>query len=185
MKKFFHIFTLFSVFFFASCATLKTDENYEVPEPRNIKAPPAVLTELPVIDYQGAGIKYEIESMLLHNFLVLYDESASGQYCARLSDESSVAQLKVRFPAGTYECLINEKATDNDHAAFYVYLDGIPYRVYPSDPPLRSWELTTRVPIYFTIDEPRTILIQIQANSKNRLGETGMNLDYIQFVKRN
>lgn len=185
MKKFFHILALLSVLFFASCASSKTDETYEVPEPLNMKAPPPVLTELPVVDYKGAGIKYEVESMLLYKFLVLYDESASGQYCARLTDESSVAQLKVRFPAGTYECLLNEKATDNDHAAFYVYLDGIPYRVYPSDPPLGIWELTTRVPIYFTIDEPRTILIQIQANSKSRLGETGMSLDYIQFVKRN
>ena len=146
--------------------------------------PPPLLTELPVIEYQGAGIKYEFESLLLYHFLVYSDSTASGGFAARLLDESSTAQVKIRFPAGTYECLVSEKAFDNANAPFYVYIDNVPYRVYPSDPPLGSWELTTRVPVYFTIEEPRTILITVQANSERKAGATGMNLDYIQFVKR-
>ncbi|MCI5522502.1 MAG: hypothetical protein SO116_07535 [Treponema sp.] len=168
----------------SSCASSKQDSSAfeEVVVPT--VPPPPVLTELPVIEYTGAGIKYEIESMLLHQFLVTFDKDASGKYCARLTSEAATAMLKVKFPAGTYECLVREKASDNEHAAFYVYLDGVPYRVYPSDPPLGTWELTTRVPVYFTIDEPRTILVKIQANSERKLGSIGMSLDYIQFVKR-
>lgn len=184
MKKYLFSAGIALSLFFISCSSAKPEPKPEVQTFMPDAEPPMVLTELPVIDYTGAGIKYEVESMLLHHFLVMYDENASKKYCARLLDEAATAKLKVRFPAGTYECLISEKALDNDHASFYVFIDGIPYRVYPSDPPLGEWELTTRVPIYFTIDEPRTILIQIQANSPSRLGETGMRLDYIQFVKR-
>ncbi|MBO4404772.1 MAG: hypothetical protein J5780_05510 [Treponema sp.] len=185
MKRFLLLTVAALTLLFISCASSNASgNNFQDPEYLAAAEPPKVLTELPVIEYSGAGIKYEVESMLLHNFLVMYDEKASGKYSARLLDEAATAQLKVRFPAGTYECLLSEKAPDNDHSSFYVFLDGIPYRVYPSDPPLGTWELTTRVPIYFTIDEPRTILVQIQANSPSKLGETGMNLDYIQFVKR-
>ena len=165
---------------FISCASSK---KIETPLPVTQKEPP-VLTQIPTVSYSGAGIKYEFESMFLYHYLVLPDATASGQYCTQLLDESSTAQVKIKFPAGTYECLVCEKAFSNDHAPFYVYLDSLPYRVYPSDPPLCSWELTTRVPIYFTIEEPRTILFTVQANSEKRTGSIGMNLDYIQFIKR-
>jgi len=65
-----------------------------------------------------------------------------------------------------------------------VVIDENPYRMYPSNPPLGTFELTTRTPVYFTIDEPRTVLISIQAKAGNKNGDTGMLLDYIQFVKR-
>lgn len=170
--------TLFVGFLFCSCASNK---NLEI-QP-TVVIPPR-LTKLPVIKYIEPGIKYECESMLLHNFLVLYDENASGQHCTRILDEAATAKLKVQFPAGTYEILISEKAFDSEHSAFYVYVDETPYRVYPSTPPLGDWELTTRTPIYFTIDEARTILITIQPNSTKKPGSTGMNLDYIQIIKR-
>lgn len=165
-----------------SCASNKQQQ---FPKGDTVTQPaPPVLTELPVVSFAGVGIKYEFESMLLNHYVVFPDETASGLYAARLQDETSTAQVKIKFPAGTYECLVSEKTYDNDHAPFYVYLDNMPYRVYPSDPPLGSWELTTRVPIYFTIDEPRTILVTVQANSEKKTGATGMMLDYIQFVKR-
>jgi len=147
--------------------------------------PPPLLTQMPVIEYSGKGIKYEFESMLLYQFVVFSDKTASGGFATRLLDESSSAQLKVKFPAGTYECLVSEKSNSSSNAAFYIYVDGIPHRVFPSDPPLGTWELTTRAPVYFTIEEPRTVLITVQANSEHKLGHTGMNLDFIQFVKRN
>jgi hypothetical protein len=163
-----------------SCASTKP---IEPPKPVTASEPP-LLTEIPTISYVGAGIKYEFESMYLYHFLVLPDSTASGQYCTQLLDEASTAQVRIKFPSGTYECLVSEKAYDNDHAPFYVFLDDMPYRVYPSNPPLGSWELTTRVPIYFTIEEPRTILVTVQANSPKKNGGTGMNLDFIQFIKR-
>lgn len=182
MKK--QILPIFAaILAFISCSSTKNEalnENIE----EEIPPSPPVLTELPVINYSGRGIRYEVESMLLHNFIVMYDPAASKKYCARLNDEAASASLKIKFPAGTYECMLCEKAPDGDHSAFYLSLDGISYRIYPSDPPLGSWELTSRVPVYFTIEEPRTILVEITANSKNRLGHTGMSLDYIQFVKR-
>ncbi|MCR5218762.1 hypothetical protein [Treponema sp.] len=181
MKKL--LLSVITALIFMSCSSTKT-ELPEAEEDAVIPPPPPVLTELPVINYSGKGIRYEVESMLLNHFIVMYDEDASKKYCARLNDEGASAQLKVKFPAGTYECMLSEKAPDGDHSAFYLYLDGISHRIYPSDPPLGTWELTSRVPVYFTIEEPRTILITIQANSKNRLGHTGMSLDYIQFVKR-
>ncbi len=174
------ICALTAALFTSSCASTKA----EYPEASPSQPVPPLLTELPVIEYTGVGIKYEFESMLLNHFLVLYDENASGKYCARLLDEAATAQVKIKFPAGTYECLVSEKAYDTEHSAFYVYLDQIPYRVYPSNPPIGDWELTTRVPIYFTIDEARTILVTVQANSEKKLVSYVMNLDYIQFVKR-
>lgn len=179
------VFTILTAVYalaFFSCAT--SPKNSEFLKVEDKQTPPPLLTELPVIEYSGIGIKYEVESMLLHHFLVVQNKDASGQFAARLLDEAATAKLKVKFPAGTYECLIKEKATDSDHSAFYVYIDNTPFRVYPSNPPLGTWELTTRAPIYFTIDEPRTILITIQANSEQKTGDVGMNLDFIQFVKR-
>lgn len=165
----------------ASCKSTKvTVDHQELATPL-----PPLPTELPVINYKSPGIRHEFESMLLYRFQVFADREASGGFAARLLDDSSTAQVKISFPEGTYECLVSEKATDSAHAPFYVYLDKVPYRVYPSDPPLGSYELTTRVPIYFTLEEPRTILVTVQANSEHKLGSTGMSLDYIQFIKRN
>lgn len=175
----FTIFAFIFTFGTISCTSTKSTQMVQPEYPV-----PPLLTELPVISYVDPGIKYEFEGMLLHNFLVMFDKSASGKYSTRLLDEGSTAQVKIRFPAGTYECLVSEKAYDTDHSAFYVYLDEIPYRMYPSTPPLGTWELTTRTPIYFTLEEERTILVTVQANSSKRIGGTGMNLDYIQFVRR-
>ena len=183
------LITLTLAFTAISCkSTQKAAENTEETEStgKTVKVRPAppVLTEIPVIEYRTPGIKYEFEFMYLHHFLVLQDDTASGGFCTRLNDEGATAQMKVRLPAGTYECMVSEKAYDTDHSAFYVYIDTKDYRVYPSNPPLNTWELTTRCPIYFTIEEPRTILVTVQANSEKKLGNTQMCLDYIQFVKR-
>lgn len=166
---------------FTSCLSTKESDFIHIETPPE---PPVLQTELPVIEFTGNGIKYECENMLLKNFLVLHDKEASGLFATRLLNEAATAQVKIKFPAGTYEGLLSEKAMDSKHSAFYVYIDNEPFRVYPSNPPLGSWELTTRAPVYFTIDEPRTILVTIQANSDTRLGHTGMSLDYIQFIKR-
>lgn len=167
---------------FCSCLSSKG----EFPDSGKVTLPPPpVMTKVPLINYEGIGIKYEIENMLLEQFVVYPDPDASGQYAAKLLDESSRAQVKVFFAEpGTYECLVCEKAFSNDSSAFYVYIENVPYRVYADDPPTGFWDLTKRAPIYFDVVEPRTILVTIQANSEKRYGTTGMDLDYIQFVKR-
>lgn len=181
-RKLGQAFLIAAAFVFFSCKTPGKTDTY--PEPSVILEPPVPQTNLPVIEFSGLGIKYEFESMLLNRFLVIQDTDASGKFAARLMDETSWAKVRILFPSGTYECLAAEKSFNPDQAAFYIYIDEEAHRVYPSNPPLGKWELTTRSPIYFTLDAPKEVLVTVQANSKDRLGETGMDLDYIQFVKR-
>lgn len=177
------LFAALSVFSAAllSCKTADTEQFVIIDEKH---VPPPMPTELPVIEYSGLGIKFECEQMLLHNAVAIQDKEASGNFAIHIIDESANAKVKVKFPAGTYEVLLREKAKDADHSAFYVFVDGQSYRVYPNNPPSGSWELTTRTPVYFTIEEQRTVLFTIQSNSDSKSGHTGMSLDYIQFIKR-
>lgn len=145
---------------------------------------PPLMEEVPVIEYSGIGIKYECENMYLHNAAVLQDNTASGKFCIRLIEDSSSATMKVKFPEGTYECLVKEKASSKDHSAFYISIDNVSTRVYPKNPPSGQWELTTRVPVYFTLEEPRTLTFTLTPHSDYETGTTGMDLDYMQFVKR-
>ncbi len=172
---------------FATEKTEGEDENPETQAEEELAEEPVkpiLLTKMPIIAFTGVGIKYECESLLLEETTVVQDESASSKYAIKIENNASRAQIKIRFPAGTYECLLREKAYSTDKSAFYVCIDDIAHRVYPSNPPTGEFELTTRAPIYFTIDEPRTVLVTIQANNGNKIGGTGMFLDYIQFVKR-
>ena len=146
-------------------------------KPRNSDGSPVVVTALPVISFSGRGVKVEFEDMLLTNFSLFADSEASAGWGARLSSRGSKAEFSVTFPAGRYECLLSEKASDAAHAAVSVSIGGNSYDTYPSDPPLGVWELTTRAPIYFDITEEQDYLISVSSASP------GMSLDYIQFVK--
>lgn len=127
--------------------------------------------------------KIELEAMKLTDMPIIEDAKASGGKAVRVEKDSSAATIQVQFPAGSYTALVNEKAPSSSQDAFYVFLDERPYRVYPSDPPIGDWELTKRVPITFTVSEPKTITITIQPHSPAKKGETGMALDYIVFMK--
>lgn len=175
------VFALAALLSLSSCVT-SSEVGFVVIDNSNLS--PATLTTTPVIDYTDPGIKYEIEAMYLHNFPVFEDSEASGGYAARLVDGSSRAQVSVRFPAGTYECLLMERASDSRHNAFYVFVDETPYRVYAGNPPEGAWELTVRAPVVFQLDTDATVLITIRANSDTTDGSTGMDLDCIQFIKR-
>lgn len=168
--------------FMFSCQSSKKDNSFLTIADQQVLPP--LLSQVPLIEYSGIGIRYECESMFLHNTVVLQDNSASKKFCIRIVDDSSSASLKVKFPAGTYEVLLNEKAQDSNHSAFYLYIDGVSHRVYPNNPPSGDWELTTRSPVYFTLEESRTVSFVIRPNSDKEQGSTGMNLDFIQFVKR-
>lgn len=137
------------------------------------------VTVVPTISFYGRGAKVELEAMFLTNFTVFEDERASSGYGAKLDSTSSKAQFFITLPAGHYECLLNEKAFDNAKSKVNISIGGTSYTVYPSDPPLGSWELTTRVPIYFDVESEKTIPVEITTKTP------GMNLDYIQFVKIN
>ncbi|MCQ2242525.1 hypothetical protein [Treponema sp.] len=164
-----------------SCMSNKKSDFLTITDHQDL---PPMMESVPSIEYKGIGIKYECENMYLHNCAVLQDNGASGKFCIRLIEDSSTATMKIKFPEGTYECLVKEKASNKDHSAFYIYLDGIATRVYPSNPPSGQWELTTRVPVYFTLEEPRTLTVSLSPHSDYDTGSTGMDLDYIQFVRR-
>ncbi len=163
----------------------KTDvkeENAVNPESQK-KESDSKVTEIPHLNFLGGGIKIECEKMFLSGAEIVDFADASGQKAIRFSAETDSASAKVTFPAGRYEGLVSELAPDSEHSAFYVFVEEDAYRVYPSDPPLGFWELTTRVPIYFDLENETEILIKIQPNSKNQKGGFGMNLDFIQFAK--
>jgi hypothetical protein len=175
-----------SIGILASCgSTGKTTA--AAPAPVAIPPAPAKATEPPHYKFDGAQLKIEIESMFLNNFLVFPDAKASGYYATKLIDETSTAVAVVSFPAGTYEGLVSEDAPDGNHDSFNVFINDTAYRCYPSDPPIGTYELTTRTPMNITFDKDTEVTIKIQQNDPNKPnkpGETGMKLDFIQFTKK-
>lgn len=146
-------------------------------KPRNSDGSPVAVTVMPMISFSGRGVKVEFEEMLLSGFSLFADSDASSGWAARLSTRSSKAEFSISFPVGRYECLLSEKASDAAHATVSVRIGEDSYDTYPSEPPLGTWELTTRAPIYFDIAEEKDYTISVSAAS------SGMSLDYIQFVK--
>ncbi len=138
---------------------------------------------LPEIIFKGRGVKVEAEQMLLTDCSVEKDFLASGAYGVLLGDNSSRAEFAITLPSGSYECLVSEKAFDTEESAFYVLLNDKPYRVYPSNPPLGSWELTIRTPIQIELEEETRLSVSLQTHNGSGEGETGMQVDYIQFVR--
>ncbi len=153
------------------------EQDFDTAAPGSKKVGYEKVTVIPTVRFYGKGVKVEVEAMLLTSFTVFSDAQASAGYAGKLNSSSSSAQFNITLPAGHYECLVSEKAYDNAHAKFSVSIDGVSYTVYPSDPPLGSWELTTRVPVYFDVTAEKTIPVVISSSA------AGMNLDYIQFVK--
>ncbi len=143
-----------------------------------------VVTEIPVFKYKAPGLKIEAEAMKAENAAVVEDSDASKGKAVRIETKNAVVQAKVFLPAGDYECLVSEKAFKNANAVFFVGIDGTFYKMYPSNPPLGIWELTTRTPAYFTMESDGEILVTMQASAPSEAGSTGMTLDYIQFVRR-
>lgn len=143
-----------------------------------------VVKEIPNIKFTSNSTQIiEIEEMYTEDFSFEKDEECSGKFAGILKSSVSTAKALVTLPTGNYEILAKEKASDNDHAAFYLFVENEPYRLAPSDPPLGGWELTTRFPITFSIENERPVLLTIQANSPKKAGNTGMKLDYIQIRK--
>ena len=143
--------------------------------------------EPPTFTFSGSELKIELEEMYNEEFLVFADAKASGGYAAKLVSEDSIAKAIVVFPAGDYVGLVNEDAPDGNHDAFNVFINDVAYRTFPSDPPIGTYELTTRTPMNLHFDAETTVEVKIQQNDPNRPnkpGETGMKLDYIVFKKK-
>ncbi|MBQ6781747.1 MAG: hypothetical protein IJP62_11050 [Treponema sp.] len=143
--------------------------------------------EPPTFTFSGSELKIELEEMYNEEFLVFADAKASGGYAAKLVSEDSIAKAIVVFPAGDYVGLVNEDAPDGNHDAFNVFINDVAYRTFPSDPPIGTYELTTRTPMNLHFDAETTVEVKVQQNDPNRPnkpGETGMKLDYIIFKKQ-
>lgn len=171
----------------ASCGSTSGASSSAAAAPAASKPQPAKATEVPTFKHEGGELKIEIESMYLDNFLVFEDARAGNGWATKLLDETSTATAKVFFPAGSYEGEVSEDAPDGNHDAFNVFVNGVAYRSYPSDPPIGTYELTTRTPMNLTFDKDTEATIVIQQNDPakpNKPGENGMKLDYIRFIKK-
>ncbi|MCR5763768.1 MAG: hypothetical protein K6G00_10355 [Treponema sp.] len=145
---------------------------------------PAPVKAVPTITYKGRGVKIEAEEMLLEGSSLYKDSNASKGYAIKLP-EHSIAKCKVVLSPGTWECLVSEQAFNTNKSELFVNISGTYYKVYPSNPPLGTWELTTRSPIYIHLDQETTLNVSINADSPYETGSGGMNIDYIQFVRTN
>ncbi len=148
---------------------------------------PVRATEAPKYTFSGTELKIEVENMFYDEFLVFADAKASGGYAAKLLNPDSWAECEVTFPAGTYEGLVNEDAPDGNHDAFNVVVGETYYRTFPSDPPIGTYELTTRTPMKVVFDADTTVkvrIVQNDPNKPNKPGENGMKLDYVVFTKK-
>ncbi len=133
--------------------------------------------------YKEPGLKLEAERLFLTGCTVSSDESASkGQYVS-LSKESNKIETRIQLKEGKYELLVKMKARDTDHSFLTVSIDDKSYSVYPSNPPLGVWELTTRTPLYIQISEPKIVSLCIQADSKKHSASKNLCIDYIQIVR--
>lgn len=149
---------------------------------------PKKLTEAPKFDFTGDKLQIELENMYYDGFDVIVDESASGLFALRLENDASWAVAEVNFPAGTYEGVASVLATDSRHNRFNISINKDFYLVYGSEPPIGRYELTTRAPASFTLDQPATVTVKIQQNDLNNPannGHNGMTIDYISFKKIN
>ena len=153
---------------------------------KKLPPPPAKLTEAPKYDFTGATLKIEAENMYYDGLDLIGDFNASGCYALKLKSDASWAIAEINFPAGSYEGLVNVLAPDSDHSRFVVYINKDTFLTYASEPPIGKYELTTRSPVSFTLDQPTTVTLKIQQNDIRNpaiSGHTGMNLDYVTFKK--
>ena len=178
-----------------SCATTSTpSKNTSSKEPvkeEAVKEEPAAkpkeefhetVKSVPTITSKGRGIKIEAEDMFLDGLTMYKDNSASKGYAVKVA-QHSVAKCKVVLSAGTWECLVSEQAFHTDKSELFINISGTYYKIYPSNPPLGSWELTTRSPVYLHLEQETTVNVSINADSPYETGSAGMNIDYIQFVR--
>lgn len=170
----------------ASCgSTSGASDAGKAPAQEAAPEKPEKATEPPQYTFEGTELKIEIENMYYDEFLIFADEKASGGWAGKLLGEESFAEALVTFPAGEYEGLVNEDAPDGSSDAFYVFVDGAPYRSYPSDPPIGTYELTERTPMKIIFEEEKTVTVRIQKDDPNgKTGEAGMKLDYIIFTRK-
>lgn len=176
-----------TVAMFASCGSSEAPAASEAAAAPAASEKPAAATEAPKYTFSGDVLKIELENMYYDEFLVFADASASGGWAGKLLGPDSFAEAIVTFPAGTYEGLVNEDAPDGNHDAFNVVVGDKYYRTFPSDPPIGTYELTTRTPMKLVFDAETTVsvkIVQNDPNKPNKPGENGMKIDFIQFTKK-
>ncbi|MBQ8014113.1 MAG: hypothetical protein IJ257_06950 [Treponema sp.] len=153
---------------------------------RQLPPPPAKITEAPKFDFTGEKLQIEAENMYYDGFDLVGDFNASQSYGLKLLNDSSWAIAEINFPAGSYEGLVNVLAPNSEHSRFTVYINKDTFLVYGSEPPIGKYELTTRSPVSFTLDQPTTITLKIQQNdirNPANKGQNGMTIDYVSFKK--
>lgn len=172
------------IFFLSVCATLiitltacvttgSTKDSRKAADPNTVHT------------YRAPGLKIEAEAMLVTGTSITEDAGASGGQYVPLAKESDSLETRIQLKEGTYELLLKMRARDTDRSFLTVTVDDTSYSVYPSNPPLGVWELTTRIPVYIQVDSPKTITIRITADKKKKAASKHLCIDYLQLVSVN
>jgi len=171
----------------ASCGSTEEASSAAAAAPAAAVEKPARAETIPTFEFTGDKLVIQIEDMLYDEMLIFPDATATNGWGAKLLGVDSFAECMVKFPAGTYEGLASEDAPDGNHDAFNCIVNDVYYRTFPSDPPIGTYELTTRTPMKIVFDKETTCKVRVQQNDPNKPnkpGENGMKLDFIQFTKK-
>lgn len=180
MKNLISIFCIivFLLLDLISCASTK-----KITEPVDFP----LLKENPVFNISGNNIKIQAENFFISDSdgaRILHDNNADEGFCVQLKDKSVYISSDFVLSKGFWKILLCEKASINGKCNFILSLNDFLYKVKPSDPPLGTWELTTRTPCYYNAEENQTVRITIMPDFKNQYLTSGPKIDYILFIKR-
>ena len=160
--------------FFVSCATTAINQNEILVEPGNIQKeiiePETEAEDEAELENEDDGISMELENCLL------VDDSTASAGKAVKWGKNSRATVEMELPQGTFEILFSQKAWYTNGSHFSVAVGEKKYELYPSEPPLGSWELTLRKPAIYKNDAQTVVTVTVES------GE-GFLLDYFQIVR--
>ena len=142
---------------------------------------PVSPSEVPSFSTDGRALKVEAENMKFSECTPKADEDASRGFCLEMKKKSASAEATVTLGAGRWEILIAEKAFETDKSFMTLMCGKDGYRIYPSNPPLGCFELTTRCPVYLDLKESQDIKIKVTPFQEK--DKCLFSFDYIQFVK--
>ena len=128
---------------------------------------------VPEFSFSGNSMRIEMEDMFTENISFNYEEEFSNGFAGIIKSSVSVAKAFVMLEKGSYEILAREKAEDSEHASFYIFVDNEPYRVSPSEPPMQSFENTTR---FTTPPRPNRHDDRLSSNPQIRVNTTKIPL---------
>ena len=140
----------------------------------------------PRFTFSGSSLRIELENMTTSEFDITTDSDASNGKAGILVNGNSHAEAIITFPAGDYTGYAFIRAPSPENDAFYIKFGDDYVRVYADDPPPAGYASTSRTPLKLSCTSDVTVRMTILKDNPNRpdkLGETGMYIDYVEFTK--